>query len=189
MADSIIPLDSLARATAADLARSNLYLRPTSWIGRASDPDQIVVYERHDGGFDSFSLASLRESPWWRLGVPDDVLRIEYLMRPARSWSESFGDTPVSYVARSDRRAGRQLITGSRLSEYFDGEVGYEAAKAACTALRASWPDADVFVAAHIEEAELMLQGVDVHAAKLERRKHEIRAEKDAALARLETMK
>jgi hypothetical protein len=84
MASSIIA-GSLALATVEDLQRAELYHGIASWITRygSGDVDKFV-FERVDGGFDTFTLPQLRESTWWRLGNPDDVLFVEALLEPGR---------------------------------------------------------------------------------------------------------
>jgi len=83
MATPILP-GSLASATLADLRLSELYVGPVTWIGDREDGDAIkVVFERVDGGFDTFMLGDLRACVWWRLGRADDVVALEALMTAA----------------------------------------------------------------------------------------------------------
>jgi hypothetical protein len=176
---------SLASATVADLQRAEHYHGVAAWVTRHGEGGERWVFDRVDGGSDSFTRSDLRQSVWWRFCDADDVLCLEYQLRPRGSWSDRFAELPISFVARSDRFAGGMLAAGSRLSDYFEGEVGYEAASGLCAELRARHPAAAVFQFATIAEAERALQGVDTHAERLEQRKCEIRAEQAAARARL----
>jgi hypothetical protein len=182
MATSIIA-SSLALATSADLKRAQLYHGPRAWVTRHGEGGERWIFERVDGGHDSFTRTDLQQSPWWRFCDADEVLSIEYQLRPAGNCSDLILERPISYIARSAR--GGSLIPGSRLSAFFEGVVGYEAAQATCDELRVGCADARVFQAESVVEAERYLQGVNVHAEKLERRTQEIRAEQATALARL----
>lgn len=76
-------------------------------------------------------------------------------------WSDLYGpppdrDPPIHYVARCTK-LGR-IVPRSRLSEYFEGPEGREAAYAARDKLReAGTHDAGVFVAESREQAEAVL--------------------------------
>lgn len=71
-----------ASATAADLKLADVYVGPVTWIGERGDGDaRMIVYERVDGSFETFTLGELRTRAWWRLGRPEDVVSIETLMR------------------------------------------------------------------------------------------------------------
>lgn len=79
---------SLDSATVADVELADLYDGPVTWIGERGDGDALkVVYERVDGGFETFTLGELRARAWWRLGRPEDVVSIETLMRSAHDQS------------------------------------------------------------------------------------------------------
>jgi hypothetical protein len=188
MASSIIA-GSLALATLADLRRAEIYHGPRAWLTRHGEGGEHWIFERVDGGFDSFGRADLEQSPWWRFFDARDVLQLEAQLSLDGKPKDLFVERPISYVARSDRAAGGLLIAGSLLSAFFEGEGGYEAAQAMCGTMRGNWPDARVFLAASVAEAERCLQGVDVHAEKLERRTQEIRAEQALARGRLEPAK
>jgi hypothetical protein len=83
MSGQIIP-GSLDSATVADVELADLYVGPVTWIGERGDGDALkVVYERFDGGFETFTLGELHARAWWRLGRPEDVVSIETLMRSA----------------------------------------------------------------------------------------------------------
>ncbi len=169
----------------ADLKRAQLYRGIHAWVTRHGEGGEQWIFECIDGGFDSFRRAAMLKSLWWRFCQADDVLSIEASLRPAQSWADRFVDLPISFVACSDRKAGGKLIPGSRLSAFFEGEAGYEAARTLCAELRAQRSDVGVFQFSSIAVAERALQGIDVHAEWMERRTQEIIAEQNAARVRL----
>jgi len=70
---------------------------------------------------------------------------------------------PIRYVARSDRSRGGLLIANSRLSDYFEGPNREQDAALACDRLRVTYPDAGVFSAHSVADAEQRLATVGVH--------------------------
>ena len=100
----------LALATLHDLRQAEAYVAAVSWIGQKDHVEEIkIVFERVDGGFESFTIAQLRQCIWWRFGDPEQVLRIEALMQPALGRAESDRLDDVGIGAGQLER-GKELI-------------------------------------------------------------------------------
>lgn len=145
-------------------------------IERLSNRDDLVfAFFRADGSCAAYTAAQMRDMTWWywlnekyAKCIEANLFADDY--EPARL---------VSFVARADMDAGGLIIRASRLSDYFEGDSASSEAHAECKRLKATWPDAGVFLAESVEEAEQILAAED--PLEISRQKREARAAKARA--------
>lgn len=145
-------------------------------VGRLSNRDDLVFeFFRADGSCARYTAPQMRRMTWWYWLNEKYAKCIE-----ANLFADDYERArPVSYVARADMDAGGLIIRGSRLSNYFEGESGSAQAFAECKKLKSTWPDAGVFSAENVEDAEQTLAAED--PLELSRQRQEARAAKARA--------
>lgn len=118
-----------------------------------SDPDNMSFrFKRGDGSHVYFTGKEMRAATWWYWLPEQEAISIEAALFPMTRVEPRF-----RYIARADMAAGGKLIRGSRLSEYFEGEAARDAAYRERERLRTQWPDAALFEADSVEDAERLL--------------------------------
>lgn len=146
------PLAALPCAEADAARAAQLALGGFSVTGRWSDPAGLVFdFNGTDGAWERFTADELRGSTWWYWLPEKDALSIEAHLFPLPR-----AEVRVRFVARATSRGGR-LIRGTRLSGYFEGPEGRDAAYDERDRLRAQWVDAAVFEADDVQQAERLL--------------------------------
>ena len=181
---SIVPSGCTRPYTHADAELAALYARGMGVSGSTVSTrvtETAFQFFRWDGRCDVYTYADMKAAQWWHLLDAERVLSIEawlYRTEPA--------DRHVRYVARSDRKAGRRLIPGSRLSEYFIVPEQESAAWEERAALQVQYPDVGVFEAGSVEEAERLLRGEDVAGEMMQARLDDLRSKQAAVRVSLE---
>ena len=166
MAIPIVPLAIVPTCSSADVERASAYKKTCCCEGRWSEPDDLVFYfTRHDGNSDRFSAPELRAATWWQALPFDAMLTVEAYLYGTPKFEPRY-----QYVACSDRSAGGKLIAGSRLSDYFEGDSRETDAATALAACRAAHPDAKIFQAEDIDDAERLLANPDEGSLLVEER-------------------
>ena len=144
----------------ADAAHAERFINGSLRIECHDNPDRWGFEFVGTGGHtEHFTAAELKRQTWWYWLPEETALMIEanlFNLRPP--------ERPVRYVARADGRAGGRLIAGTRLSDFFEGDAGRDAAYDERERLRAEYPDAAVFEACSIADAERLLSAADTSA-------------------------
>jgi hypothetical protein len=136
---------------------------PIANTARSFDADRPILVGFSDIHPQQFiiKMADRRTYLWPADAAPPPGMSSDALSRieaQRHAWASPAIDptTLVWYVAR---QANGKLISGSRLSEFFQGEGGNSRASDACGVLRKQHPDAGMFHANSIEGAEHYLSG------------------------------
>jgi hypothetical protein len=186
MATSIIPTGYARPYTHADALLAARYFDARLGIrGRTAvefEPATTFSFEQPDGTRDVYTQPELLACQWWHLLDAETVLRVDGFLRHRDRFQ---GDAPICFFALSDRKNGGKLIAGSRLSGYYEGAEQRQAAHEAYGAFRAQHPNAGLFDADSIEEAERLLRGEDVSGQRWVARVTEVRAAQAAVRAQL----
>lgn len=124
--------------------------------GWADDDERVYCFRDGTGAVMEFSADEMRGDEWWQCLPEAEVLSIEAHLYPM-----SRADPAVYYVARSDAAAGGLLQPGSLLSGFFEGGNRRAGAGAALDALKAQWPDAAIFMADSVTDAQRLLSASD----------------------------
>lgn len=124
-------------------------------IGDLSDGDELVFeFIRADGSCERYSGRALKGMTWWYWLPEKHAHSIEATI----FFEERTGG--VAYVARGDLDAGGRLIRGSRLSAFYEG-ASIDQVWQKCQELQGSWPDAGVYHADSVQDAERLLAASD----------------------------